>query len=125
MPFVPVPKDLSKIKTKHGGLTKRQWICFAPAMILVPLTYISLYFWIGIDETIALACAIILGGPFVIAGVYERRNLTLEQYIATMLRSNYWYPAKRYKKGLKGGSEFETVKDRATSRNKENDRTEV
>lgn len=30
MPYVPVPKDLTKVKTKLvGGLTKRQLICFS------------------------------------------------------------------------------------------------
>lgn len=30
MPYVPVPKDLTKVKTKvAAGLTKRQLICFS------------------------------------------------------------------------------------------------
>lgn len=32
MPYVPVPKDLTKVKTKvAAGLTKRQLICFSLA----------------------------------------------------------------------------------------------
>ena len=40
MAYVPVPKDLSKVKTKVAlNLTKRQIICFAAALILgLPLT---------------------------------------------------------------------------------------
>ena len=39
MAYVTVPKDLSKIKTKvFFGLTKRQLVCFTPAVLLgVPL----------------------------------------------------------------------------------------
>ena len=35
MAYVPVPKDLSKIKTKVAfNLTKRQIVCFAVALIV-------------------------------------------------------------------------------------------
>ena len=35
MAYVPVPKDLSKVKTKVAfNLTKRQIVCFAVALIL-------------------------------------------------------------------------------------------
>lgn len=42
MAYVTVPKDLSKIKTKvFFGLTKRQLICFTPAVLLgVPLFFL-------------------------------------------------------------------------------------
>ena len=34
MPYVPVPKDLTKVKTKvAAGLTKRQIICFSLAAL--------------------------------------------------------------------------------------------
>lgn len=43
MAYVTVPKDLSKIKTKvFFGLTKRQLICFTPAVLLgVPLFFFT------------------------------------------------------------------------------------
>ena len=35
MPYVPVPKDLTKVKTKvAAGLTKRQLICFSLAALV-------------------------------------------------------------------------------------------
>ena len=42
MAYVPVPKDLSKVKTKVAfNLTKRQIICFAVALILgLPLFFL-------------------------------------------------------------------------------------
>lgn len=42
MAYVPVPKDLSKIKTKVAfNLTKRQIICFAVALIVgLPLFFL-------------------------------------------------------------------------------------
>jgi len=40
--YVPVPKDLSKVKTKVAfNLTKRQIVCFAAALILgLPLFFL-------------------------------------------------------------------------------------
>ena len=40
MAYVPVPKDLSKVKTKVAfNLTKRQIVCFAVALLLgLPLS---------------------------------------------------------------------------------------
>ena len=42
MAYVPVPKDLSKIKTKVAfNLTKRQSVCFAAALITgLPLFFL-------------------------------------------------------------------------------------
>lgn len=43
MAYVPVPKDLSRIKTKVAlNLTKRQIICFAVALIIgLPLFFFA------------------------------------------------------------------------------------
>ena len=42
MAYVPVPKDLSKVKTKVAfNLTKRQIVCFAVALLLgLPLFFL-------------------------------------------------------------------------------------
>ena len=110
MAFVQVPKDLNQIKTKFAlGLTKRQLICFLPGVILGGFLYYFIYEYI--DTTIALAVSMLVSGPFVIAGVYEKNGLFFEEYLATLLRTNYWFPTKRYKKGLKGGSKFEIRKE--------------
>ena len=51
MAYVPVPKDLSKIKTKVAfNLTKRQIVCFAAALIIgLPLFFLlkdsALFLW--------------------------------------------------------------------------------
>ena len=43
MPYVPVPKDLTKVKTKLAfNLTKRQLICFSLAALVGGCRYISL-----------------------------------------------------------------------------------
>ena len=43
MAYVPVPKDLSKVKTKVAfNLTKRQIVCFAAALLFgLPLFFCS------------------------------------------------------------------------------------
>ena len=44
MPYVPVPKDLTKVKTKLAfNLTKRQLICFSLAgLVGLPVSYTHL-----------------------------------------------------------------------------------
>ncbi|WP_416351667.1 PrgI family protein [[Clostridium] innocuum] len=43
MAYVPVPKDLSKVKTKVAfNLTKRQIVCFAAALLIgLPLFFFA------------------------------------------------------------------------------------
>ena len=43
MPYVPVPKDLTKVKTKvAAGLTKRQLICFSlAALVGLPVYFLT------------------------------------------------------------------------------------
>ena len=42
MAYVPVPKDLSKVKTKVAfNLTKRQIVCFAVALLLGLAAFLS------------------------------------------------------------------------------------
>ena len=42
MPYIPVPKDLTRVKTKFlAGLTKRQLVCFGGgALVGVPLFFL-------------------------------------------------------------------------------------
>ena len=44
MPYVNVPNDLSKIKTKIAfNLTRRQLICFSGAAIMLPAFFMAMY----------------------------------------------------------------------------------
>lgn len=91
---VPVPKDLSGIKTKVAlNLTKRQIICFSGAAI----TGVPLYFFTkGVLGT--QAAALIMVGvmlPFFFLAMYERDGFPAEKLLYFMIRQKMLTPGIR------------------------------
>ena len=91
---VPVPKDLSGIKTKVAlNLTKRQIICFSGAAITgVPLYFLTK----GVLGT--QAAALIMVGvmqPFFFLAMYERVGFPAEKILYFMLRQKMLSPGIR------------------------------
>ena len=85
MPYVNVPNDLSKIKTKIAfNLTKRQLICFgAGAAIGVP-TYLLTRQAIGNT-----------GALFAMLAMYEKDGLPFEKVIRNIIRVKFTRPGIR------------------------------
>lgn len=91
---VPVPKDLSGIKTKVAlNLTKRQIICFSGAAITgVPLYFLTK----GVLGT--QAAALIMVGvmlPFFFLAMYERDGFSAEKLLYFMIRQKILTPGIR------------------------------
>lgn len=91
---VPVPKDLSGIKTKVAlNLTKRQIICFSGATITgVPLYFLTK----GVLGT--QAAALIMVGvmlPFFFLAMYERDGFPAEKILYFMIRQKMLTPGIR------------------------------
>ena len=91
---VPVPKDLSGIKTKVAlNLTKRQIICFSGAAITgVPLYFLTK----GVLGT--QAAALIMVGvmlPFFFLAMYERDGFPAEKLLYFMIRQKMFTPGIR------------------------------
>ena len=91
---VPVPKDLSGIKTKVAlNLTKRQLICFSGAAIVgVPLYF----FTKGIIVT--QGAALLMVGvmlPFFFLAMYERDGFPAEKIVYFMIRQKFLMPGIR------------------------------
>ena len=91
---VPVPKDLSGIKTKVAlNLTKRQIICFSGAAITgVPLYFLTK----GVLGT--QAGALIMVGvmlPFFFLAMYERDGFPAEKLLYFMIRQKMLTPGIR------------------------------
>lgn len=91
---VPVPKDLSGIKTKVAlNLTKRQIICFSGAAITgVPLYFLTK----GVLGT--QAAALIMVGvmlPFFFLAMYERDGFPAEKFLYFMIRQKMLTPGIR------------------------------
>ena len=88
MAYVPIPKDLTKVKSKVlFGLTKRQLICFgAAALIGVPLFFLLKSV---INTTAATLCMILVMLPFFLLAMYERHGQPLEVIAGHIIRSMF------------------------------------
>lgn len=87
MPYVQVPKDLTKVKTKVAmNLTKRQIICFALAgAVGVPVYFLSKSI---VGNDIAMMLLIIIALPFFLFAMYERDGQPLEKILISYIRWN-------------------------------------
>ena len=84
MAYVPVPKDLSKVKTKVAfNLTKRQIVCFAAALLLgLPL------FFLLKDSTgtsLASMAMIAVMLPCFLFAMYEKHGQPLEVVVKNII----------------------------------------
>ena len=94
MAYVPVPKDLSKVKTKVAfNLTKRQIVCFAAALLFgLPL------FFLLKDSTgtsLASMAMIAVMLPCFLFAMYEKNGQPLEVVIRNIYRVCFQRPKQR------------------------------
>lgn len=94
MAFVPVPKDLSKVRTKVAfGLTKRQLICFGAAgLIGVPLFFLLKNV---IPLTAAMLLMVLLMVPGFLFAMYERNGQPLEAILKNIISVRFLHPQER------------------------------
>ncbi|MGO1369265.1 PrgI family protein [Senegalia sp. (in: firmicutes)] len=94
MAFVPVPKDLSKVKTKViFNLTKRQLIFFSiGALFSVPLYLLTRK---AIGNDFALMVMIVVAMPFFLLGIFEKDGIPLEKYARYIIRQKFINPKVR------------------------------
>lgn len=94
MAYVPVPKDLSKVKTKVVlNLTKRQLLCFAAALVVgLPLFFLLK----GATGTSLAASAMILVMlPCFLFAMYEKHGQPLETVIKNIVQTKFVRPKER------------------------------
>ena len=94
MPYVPIPKDLSKIKTKvFLNLTKRQIICFGSGgLIGIPL-FFMLRKPLGPSSATLLMIIVML--PFFLLAMYEKNGQPFERYLRNIYRQKFQRSSKR------------------------------
>lgn len=94
MPYVPVPKDLTKVKTKvMFNLTKRQLVCFGGGALLgVPLFFLLKE---PVGTSAASMCMVIVLLPFMLLAMYEKNGQPLEKIIGNMIRVSITRPKQR------------------------------
>ena len=94
MAYVPVPKDLTKVKSKFlFNLTKRQVICFGlGALVGVPLFFLTKAS-IGVSMASLLMIAVML--PFFLFALYEKHGQPLEVLLKHFLQARFIRPRIR------------------------------
>ena len=94
MAYVPVPKDLTKIKSKvMFNLTKRQILCFGGgALIGVPLFFLLRS---GLGTSSAAILMVIAMLPMFLLGLYERNGQPLEKALGNIIQTMFLRPKQR------------------------------
>lgn len=91
---VPVPKDLSGIKTKVAlNLTKRQIICFSGAAVTGVPVYFLTKGVLGTSAASLLMVGIML--PFFFVAMYEKDGFPAEKILYFMIRQKILTPGIR------------------------------
>ena len=88
MAYVPVPKDLTKVKTKVAfNLTKRQIICFTAALILGLPVFFLLKGSAG--TSLAAFFMILIMLPFFLFAMYEKHGQPLEVVLKHIVQTKF------------------------------------
>lgn len=94
MAYVPVPKDLTRVKAKVlFNLTKRQLICFGlGALVGVPIFFITKD-PIGVSAAAMIMIVIML--PFFLFAMFERNGQPMEALVQQFIQAKFIRPKKR------------------------------
>ena len=94
MAYVPVPKDLSKIKTKVAfNLTKRQIVCFAVAHIVGLPLFFLLKDSAGTSAASFVMIVVML--PCFLMAMYEKHGQPLEVVVKNIIQTKFVRPKER------------------------------
>ena len=94
MAYVPVPKDLSKVKTKVAfNLTKRQIVCFVVALLLGLPLFFLLKDSIGTSLASMAMIAVML--PCFLFAMYEKHGQPLEVVVRNVIQTKFTRPKER------------------------------
>lgn len=115
MAFVPVPKDLNRVKTKvMFNLTKRQLICFGTAALIgVPLFFLLRDSGGNSAATLGMMAVML---PAFFLGMYEKNGQPLEKLLSHYIQARFLRPKIRpYKTNnyyailMRGGTAHDSV----------------
>ena len=94
MPYVSIPKDLTRVKTKVIlGLTKRQAICFSIAAAIGVPVYFLTRGVIGNSSAVLVMIAVML--PAFFMALYEKDGQPAEKILRNIIRSRWVFPPTR------------------------------
>ena len=94
MAYVPVPKDLTRVKSKFlFNLTKRQVICFGlGALAGVPFFFLTID---ALGTSMAAMLMIVLMLPFFMFAMFERHGQPLEVLLRHFIQARFIKPRTR------------------------------
>ena len=94
MAYVPVPKDLTKVKSKVlFNQTKRQLICFGGgALIGVPLFFLLRGSLGASPAAILMVLSMV---PLFVMGLYEKNGRPLEKVLGDVIQTVFLRPKRR------------------------------
>ena len=94
MAYVPVPKDLSQVKTKViFNLTKRQLLCFAAALVVgLPLFFVLKG---SVGTSLAAFAMILVMLPCFLFAMYEKHGQPLEVVLKNVIQTKFTRPKER------------------------------
>ncbi len=94
MAYVPIPKDLSNVKTKVAlNLTKRQLICFPAALAVGLPPFFILKDYIGISPAVLIMMFLML--PLFMLAMYEKHGQPLEVVLKNYVAVRFLNPKQR------------------------------
>lgn len=94
MAYVPIPKDLSNVKTKVAlNLTKRQLICFPAALAVGLPPFFILKGYIGISPAVLIMMFLML--PLFMFAMYEKHGQPLEVVLKNYIAVRFLNPKQR------------------------------
>ena len=94
MAYVPVPKDLTRVKTKVAlNLTKRQIICFSVALLIgLPLFFLLKG---SAGTNLAAFVMILVMLPCFMFAMYEKHGQPLETVLKNIIQTKFLRPKER------------------------------
>ncbi len=94
IPYVNVPNDLSKVKTKIAfNLTKRQLICFGIGAVIGIPVYLASRSAVGNTAALLFMLGIML--PAFMMAMYEKDGLPFEKVLRNILNTRFLRPGVR------------------------------
>lgn len=94
MAYVPIPKDLSNVKTKVAlNLTKRQIICFSAALAVGLPPFFILKDYIGTSPAVLVMMLLML--PLFMFAMYEKHGQPLEIILKNYATVRFLNPKQR------------------------------
>lgn len=118
MAYVPIPKDLSRVKTKVAfNLTRRQLIGFTLAGLVGFPVYLGIRNIVPND--VAVIIMIVATLPIFFITMFEKDGLRFEQYFKYIYLHKFYQPTKRVRKEvLQGGQKTKKTRTKAQTKAK-------